>query len=188
MRHGETEWNAAGRLQGRTDIPLNETGMQQAEACGEYLKTFNWDVMLTSPLERARQTAEIMNRSLQLPLYEINEFIERDFGDAEGMNMQEIIAAFPDRKYPNKEDGSTLLERIMLGLDKINEQYQDSEVLLVTHGAVINTLFASLSDGKYGRNKLKLENASISNLRYHEDKWDVIEFNQCSHLTQLSQS
>lgn len=183
VRHGETDWNATGRLQGRTDIPLNETGMKQAEQCGEFLKSLHWDVMLTSPLRRAKQTAEIINRVLNLPLYEIDEFIERDFGDAEGMTMKEVIAAFPDRKYPNKEDRISLNARIMEGLRKINEQYGERNVLLITHGAVINTLFDELSNGKFGREKLKLRNASISNIRYDEGQWNINEFNQCSHLS-----
>lgn len=159
--------------------------MKQAEACGEFLKNLHWDVMLTSPLLRAKQTAETINRFLNLPLYEINEFVERDFGDAEGMTMKEMISAFPDRKYPNKENNSALIARIHEGLRKINAQYEGSQVLLITHGAVINSLFESLSNGKLGKNKLKLKNASISNIRYHEGQWNIIEFNQCSHLSQF---
>lgn len=160
--------------------------MKQAEQCGHFLKSIHFDVVLTSPLQRAKQTAEIINRFLNLPFYEIHEFIERDFGDAEGMTMEEVISAFPDRKYPNKEDRFSLNNRIMEGLRKINEQYRDSQVLLVSHGAVINSLFDSLSNGEYGRDKLKLRNASISNIRYDKGRWNIIEFNQCSHLSQFS--
>lgn len=185
VRHGETEWNKEGRLQGRTDIPLNEVGWKQAEACGKFLKTFHWDVMLTSPLKRAKQTAETINRLLQLPLYEIDEFIERDFGAAEGLTMKEVMSTFPDRNYPNKESRSALQSRIYQGLQKINENYTGHHVLLITHGAVINMLFELLSDGKVGKNKLKLKNASISSIRYDDGEWKIIEFNQCSHLTHI---
>lgn len=139
--------------------------------------------MITSPLKRAKQTAEIINQALHLPLIEMNDFSERDFGDAEGMTLEEIRSAFPDRNYPNKEDGSSFRNRIMAGLNKINQQYSGSEVLLVTHGAVINSLFAFLSNGEMGREKLKLMNASISNIHFHEEQWKIKEFNQISHLS-----
>ncbi len=186
VRHGETEWNKTGRLQGRTDIPLNETGLKQAEACGQYLQSLNWDVMAASPLQRAKQTAEVINSFLQLPLFIIDEFIERDFGDAEGMTRKEIISAFPDRNYPNKESRSALEMRIMKGLQTIHERYEGKRVLLITHGGVINTLFEILSDGKLGKQKLKLKNASLSTIRYDNGKWNIIEFNQCSHLAHLN--
>src|SRR5690606_13393516 len=131
------------------------TGVKQAEQCREFLKNLNWDVMITSPLVRAKQTAEIINKDLHIPLIEMDDFIERDFGDAEGMTLNEILSAFPDRKYPNKEAGLLFKERIMSGLHKINQKYAGKEVLLVTHGAVINSIFATLSNGEIGINKLK---------------------------------
>ena len=103
VRHGETDWNAIGKLQGRTDIPLNETGIFQAEKCGEYLKESEWDFIITSPLNRAKQTAEIIKRKIDVPLLEMDHFVERHFGEAEGMTLQEISAAFPDKMYPNQE-------------------------------------------------------------------------------------
>lgn len=58
IRHGETDWNVLGKVQGRTDIPLNSTGIVQAEKCAELLKLSKWDVIITSPLKRAKETAE----------------------------------------------------------------------------------------------------------------------------------
>ena len=62
VRHGETDWNSLGILQGRKDIPLNDTGILQAEECRELLKSTNWDVFITSPLKRTMETAEIINK------------------------------------------------------------------------------------------------------------------------------
>ena len=60
IRHGETDWNVIGKLQGREDIPLNENGKIQAQYCGKALKNMVWTTIITSPLSRARQTAEII--------------------------------------------------------------------------------------------------------------------------------
>lgn len=89
IRHGETDWNIAGRLQGRTDIPLNESGIKQAQACGASLLQNEWDLMITSPLLRAKETGQIIQQKLNIPLYEKESFIEVAFGDAEGLTYYE---------------------------------------------------------------------------------------------------
>ncbi|WP_240620132.1 histidine phosphatase family protein, partial [Peribacillus acanthi] len=104
IRHGETDWNSLGKLQGRTDIALNKQGILQAEECRQFLKESKWDLIVTSPLLRAKQTAEIINQDFNVPLIEMKEFLERDYEDAEGMTINEREKAFPDKKYPNQED------------------------------------------------------------------------------------
>jgi uncharacterized phosphatase len=183
IRHGETDWNAIGRIQGRTDVPLNSKGILQAEECGQFFKTSQWDVIITSPLKRAKLTAEIINRSLFVPLVEMDELKEKCFGDAEGMTLQERRIAFPDNIYPNQEDESSLTIRVMSALDKIKQKYGDSRLLVVAHGAVINSILAHLSDGELGFGKTKLKNACISDIHFHQEQWKVQTFNQVSHLT-----
>lgn len=183
MRHGETEWNALGKIQGRTDIPLNETGKRQAEESGEFLSSSTWDVLITSPLKRAKQTAEIINTYLNIPLIEMNEFVERFFGDAEGMTLEERIAAFPDKNYPNQEDRATLEKRVMAGLYKINQQYPNGKVLLVAHGAVIHTILSIISEDEIDFRKTPLLNACISNIHFQQEKWGIKDFNQVTHLS-----
>jgi uncharacterized phosphatase len=68
VRHGETDWNSLGKLQGRADIPLNKIGVLQAEECRDVLKSSKWDVIITSPLKRAKETAEIINKEQNLLL------------------------------------------------------------------------------------------------------------------------
>lgn len=186
VRHGETDWNALGKLQGRTDIQLNETGIIQAEECSEFLKSFKWDVIITSPLKRAKQTAEIINKNLNVPLIEMKEFLERDYGDAEGMVLEERISAFPDKSYPNQEDRLTLNNRIMTGIQEINQRYEENKILLIAHGAVINAILAVLSNGMIGSGKTKLINACISNIYFHQDRWSIKDFNQISHLSKYN--
>ncbi|MDZ5712649.1 histidine phosphatase family protein [Jeotgalibacillus haloalkalitolerans] len=187
VRHGETDWNAAGRLQGTTDIHLNKTGVAQAQECGQFLSSGNWDVMITSPLQRARKTAEIINEDLYLPFVVMEEFSERYFGDAEGMTKEDRVAAFPDKKYPNQEIEETFHRRIMNGLQKINHHYGDQKILLVAHGAVIGAILSILSNGEIGSRKTRLINAGMSHIGFTEGRWCIREYNQVTHLSQYSE-
>jgi uncharacterized phosphatase len=182
IRHGETEWNAVRKLQGSTDIPLNETGIQQAQECREFLKTKKWDVIITSPLLRAKQTAIIINEALKLPFFEMEDFKERHYGAAEGMTKQERLEAFQDKNYPNQEDLLSLNKRVMAGIDKFYQNHPGKKVLLVAHGAVINSILSTLSNGEIGSGKTRLLNACISNIYFHEEKWAVKSYNEVDHL------
>ncbi|PAV28447.1 histidine phosphatase family protein [Virgibacillus profundi] len=185
IRHGETDWNAAGRLQGKTDIPLNTTGMKQAEACSTYLTSSSYDVLITSPLKRARQTAEIINNLLHLPFVVMEDFAERYFGDGEGMTYDERRMAFPDKNYPKQEETEDFLNRIMTGLKKINQSYPDQKVLLVAHGAVIKAILAAFSEDDTLIPQNRLMNGCISNIHFENEKWNVKDFNRTEHLNKL---
>ncbi|TQR15650.1 histidine phosphatase family protein [Psychrobacillus soli] len=183
VRHGETDWNVAGKLQGRTDIPINNTGKLQAADCGEYLKNMQWDVIITSPLNRAKQTAMIINKKINVPIIEMDTFIERGYGDAEGMTLKSRTSSYPDRVYPNQEDRISLNNRITEGLHEINETYPAGNVLLVAHGGVINAILANISNGEIGSGKTKLLNACMSNIQFKQEKWQIVDFNLVTHLT-----
>ncbi|MFD1737453.1 histidine phosphatase family protein [Bacillus salitolerans] len=187
VRHGETEWNRIGKLQGRTDVPLNSTGIKQAEECSMFLSDYNWDVIITSPLKRAKKTAEIINIKLRLPFFEMEEFLERGYGDAEGMDMKERLNRFPDGIIPKNEDMHSLKQRVMEGIKNINEKFPNKKVILVAHGAVINSILATLSDGKIGSGKTKLINACISNIHFNNNDWSIMDYNQVTHLSQYNE-
>ncbi|MEK3822253.1 histidine phosphatase family protein [Cytobacillus sp. FSL W8-0315] len=187
VRHGETDWNSFGKLQGRTDIPLNSNGINQARECGKFLASANWDLIVTSPLQRAKQSAEIISSLINIPIYEMADFLERDYGDAEGMTVKERTVAFPDKNYPNQENRNSLNKRVMIGLEKIIQSYKCRRVILVAHGAVINAILAQLSNGKVGSGKTKLKNACISNINFSQDTWNIRDFNQVTHLSQYSE-
>jgi len=184
VRHGETDWNVAGRLQGRTDIPLNKNGIWQSQQCGEFLQAFEWDIIVSSPLKRAKQTAEIMNEKVNRLLVEMDEFVERGFGDAEGMTKLECTEKFPDKIYPNQEETEDFYNRVMSGVEKINERFKGKKVVLVAHGAVINAILTNLSNGEIGSGKTRLENTCISNIDFIQDRWKIKDYNQVAHLTQ----
>ncbi|MGP4042444.1 histidine phosphatase family protein [Gracilibacillus sp. D59] len=187
VRHGETDWNALGKIQGQTDIPLNNNGRSQADECGRYLQDSEWDLMITSPLLRAKETATIINKYLDLPLTEMEDFCERGFGDAEGMTVTERLQVFPDGIYPNQESFEALTERLVEGIRKIHKLHKGKKVLLVAHGAVINAILTHFSDGKIGSGKTKLVNGCINHIEWlEEESWKIKSYNQTGHLSAFS--
>lgn len=89
-RHGQTDWNVAGKIQGCTDIELNQTGIEQAKIAREKLLNYDIDIIITSPLKRAKRTAEIINEGRNIPLTESKGIIERNFGEFEGKTAKEF--------------------------------------------------------------------------------------------------
>lgn len=134
---------------------------------------------------RARQTAEIISNIVRIPMDEMSEFVERHFGDAEGMTVQERTTTFPDKKYINVEEWEDLISRVTIGLEKITQNYKSKRVIVVVHGAVINAILAELSNGEVGSGKTRLVNACINNIAFSEGKWNIKDFNQVTHLSQF---
>ncbi|EQB38582.1 hypothetical protein M948_08325 [Virgibacillus sp. CM-4] len=183
IRHGETDWNAQGKLQGKTDIPLNNTGRKQAEECGTFLNADDYDVLIYSPLQRAKETATIINRHLGLPFIEMDDFKERSFGDAEGMTIEERFQVYPDKQFPHQEEREGFKKRVMTGLEKVTQQFPKQRILLVAHGAVINVILSELSNGEVGSGITKLMNGCISNVQFQDQTWKVHNYNQIEHLS-----
>ena len=117
VRHGQTDWNRDDRMQGSSDIPLNNTGREQAQAVIHALGDRSWDVVVSSPLLRARETAEIVATSLGLELGpSYPEFVERSYGSLEGANATATIERWPNKEYPDAESLASVVERGLAGL------------------------------------------------------------------------
>ncbi|WP_285397722.1 histidine phosphatase family protein [Lysinibacillus sp. fls2-241-R2A-57] len=186
VRHGETDWNKEGRLQGRMNIPLNQAGVDQANECANHLSTTNYDLIITSPLLRAKQTAEIISEKMSVPILEMNHFIERNYGDAEGLTVVERTSKFPNRNYPNQEPRDSLTKRVMEALHFIYQSEKDKRIILVSHGGVINAILAAISNNEIGSGKTKLGNACLSEIKFEKDKWTIQYYNQTSHLSTMT--
>lgn len=184
VRHGETDWNAIGKLQGREDIPLNDRGRKQAEMVGAFLKNSEFAAIVTSPLLRAKQTAEIVNRYVgSLPFIENSDFIEKDYGEASGMTVPERDSHFSDGKIPGMESFDLIKKRVLRGLSTVKDQFPDQPVLLVAHGGLINVILAVFSNGEIGTGKTKLFNTCISHIETFGDSWKIIDYNCIDHLS-----
>ena len=157
-RHGETDWNAAGRWQGQTDVPLNDVGRAQAKALGERLRAEGIRAIASSDLSRARETAEIVARELGLgPVTLEHAFRERAYGIFEGLTREECMTRYPEewkplrgrslaRRLPGVEPLESVAGRMLLGLRRAAER-MEHPALIVSHGRAIRSL-VSLVTGK----------------------------------------
>lgn len=185
LRHGETDWNLAGKIQGGTDTVLNENGKRQAIACRSYFQDKKCQAIFSSTLQRAQQTATIMNETLRLPLILIDEFKERNFGKAEGLTLEERLKLYPSKQYPNQESMESLCQRLAKGLHKIQQGYPHDEVILVTHGAVIHTIFDMVEKMAVFQEVPRLSNGGISTISYEKEKWLLETYNDTNYMTDL---
>ena len=140
VRHGETIWNVEKRVQGITDIPLTEKGRKEAEELQELISTLNIDVVISSPLERARETAEILIDS-KLPINTDDRIKERDWGMNEGALISEVDRwvcwdVILNTKVQNIECIQDFMDRVSNFIEEIKIKHQDKNVLIVTHSAV----------------------------------------------------
>ena len=170
IRHGQTDWNLQGRFQGREDIMLNETGILQAYECGKALAGEDFKAVITSPLVRARKTAEIIAEVVGAKQFIVDEAItERDFKTISGMTKEERDAFYASGGIDDKEPFEDLCRRMMDGIRKYAEQFYDNNIIMVSHGASINSVVSVLSNGETGTGKLLLKNTCINIINYSKD-------------------
>ncbi|MDF2942011.1 MAG: hypothetical protein K0S01_869 [Herbinix sp.] len=178
IRHGETDWNLQGRFQGREDIALNEKGLMQAEACGNAMKGETFKAIITSPLIRARRTAEIIAACIAIDRVIIDENItERDFSKVSGMTPKEREAFYASGEVDDKEPFEDLCKRMLTCIRKYAEQYYEDNIIMVSHGASINSVLATLSEGKTGTGKIILKNTCINIINYENGQISLGEYN-----------
>lgn len=165
IRHGETDWNRQKRLQGTEDIELNETDIAQSNECAKALRAVPAGIILTSPLKRAKVTAEIIAREAgDIPVIVEPDLIERDFGPLSGMLLKDKQALLGYSDDPRMESFRHLADRLMGVINRrIGENAYDN-ILLVSHGGAINAILSVLSDGKIGTGKTVLKNVCVSKL------------------------
>jgi uncharacterized phosphatase len=184
LRHGQTNWNIDFRLQGITDIPLNETGIEQARAAGRAIAELadlgeGWDLILSSPLSRARDTAVMVGEAIGVQGVDIEELLlERSFGVAEGLSHEEWKAKFGDTNHvPGGESLEQLEARAWILLQRLLDHHEGKRVLTVSHGALIRTLLRLVSNGEFPREGERLGNACLSVFEYTlEGGWVIARY------------
>ncbi|MDY5482916.1 MAG: histidine phosphatase family protein [Clostridium sp.] len=175
IRHGQTDWNIEGKIQGKTDIPLNQTGLHQAKLLAKGMRSRQITEVYTSPLLRARQTAEILAEEKGLPVQEIPELREVDFGLWEGRTWEEIEAEYPEDFHRWEENpalgmptgGETIdccRERCRRAAEKILAGCCD--VAVVAHGGILVHMVDYLLRNQKEKKEIIVKNASISVVEY----------------------
>ena len=186
FRHGQSTYNLAGRTQGQTnDSVLTNLGKQQALDIGKKLQNKNIEIILCSPLMRAKQTAELANQFLHCPILEDAHFIEVNVGEIEGMHYTEIQDKYgekyqqwrsSDTKYENLrfsggESKKEVRQRVFEGLLQYAENSQYSVLAVSSHGIMLTQLLIALGqDGK------DVPNGSILCLSLDKGKWKINGF------------
>lgn len=178
IRHGETDWNKALRLQGREDIELNTCGLQQADDCGKAFRDININKIISSPLKRAKKTAEIIGKQLGISEILVEEdLIERDFGDASGLTYQEKNHIYGDGQIPGFEPAEQVLNRMMRVIYQYESNKKNEQILLVSHGAAIKTLLKHIMPVEEFKKIERLKNACISILDVTNQKIELLDYN-----------
>jgi broad specificity phosphatase PhoE len=176
MRHGETDWNRQGRVMGRNPVELNERGRAQTESAARFAQTIKPDLIVTSPLVRARQTAEIMSAGLGgVDVVEEPGISEVLYGRWEGMVYHELIAdpyyaEYRESPVERPTPGGESIPQVQArGVDAVTRALfsnSGQRILFVSHGDIIRTVlchFIGLELSYFPR--LRIDNASISTVQ-----------------------
>lgn len=202
-RHGETDYNLNRRYQGQMDVPLNRTGVRQAELLAKRLSTEKMDAVVASDLSRAVETAKIVQGAQGLVTTKVVttdiRWRELSFGKWEGLNHEEIKAQWQEEAKvwyadivntvpPGGESLSQLSERVGAALDDLKSAHKDETVLLVTHSGVIQTLMCLVLGVELKRYwQFRVLQASLTIIRFHEAGGAIEVFNDCSHLKEMNE-
>ncbi|MDR1934730.1 MAG: histidine phosphatase family protein [Candidatus Accumulibacter sp.] len=197
IRHGETAWNAELRIQGHRDMPLNETGLAQAEALARRLAGQRFDAIHSSDLLRARQTALPLARAQGLPIQLEAALRERNFGCCEGMTREEIPPAVAEtlaaRRFDDViPDGESLrqhFDRVSACLSRLARQYAGRIIAVVTHGGSLDLVYRHVHGVPMERPRdFPLPNASINWLIAQGENWRFASWGDTEHLAGIAQA
>lgn len=183
IRHGITDWNIQKRAQGQTDIPLNETGRKQALALAERLKDERWDLVYSSDLSRAKETAEIVAETLGLSVHTDIRLREKGFGEIEGLTMDDRLERW-GQDWPTLAQGieseASVVERAVSFAAHMIETYPQQRILVVSHGAFIARALAKFIP--HENLDQVILNTSITKIRYADGRWVCDLLNCTKHI------
>lgn len=199
-RHGNTPWNKDKIFRGSKDIPLDDTGREEAWALGEWLKDETIHAAYTSPLSRSRDTAIAIARHHDLPVIDLPGLADLSYGDWEGVLLKEVKVKYADLyrqweaaphtvTFPNGESLELLRTRSLAAVEEVVQRHPDQTVLLVGHRAVNKVLIAAfigLDNSHFWR--IAQDTTCINRFRLVEDPqwegktWYILSINDACHL------
>ena len=180
IRHGETDWNRQGRIQGNTDVLLNDTGLAQAAEAAALLDHEPWSGVVTLPLSRARVTGEVIATSLGVStLPPMSGLAERDYGECEGVEMDVARSLYPSGEYPGSESNESVFDRALSAINVIRAAHPGDSVIVVAHGGLLHTLLSRLN----GARVPSIANATVNVIKYAKDdeRWVIQAINSVPH-------
>lgn len=197
IRHGQSEWNSLNKVQGQQNTILTDLGKKQALCLGDRLIDANIDIIYTSDLIRAYNTAEIISKRINKPLVANESIREINFGLWEGLTIQELQTKYKNEyftwlKEPDKlnieglENLMTLQKRAMKYVNEILLENNGKNIAIVSHGAILKTIILGLLgiDISHYKN-ITLSNVSLSIIECRDFNNVLVLFNDISHLKEL---
>jgi len=194
-RHGETEYNSRGLLQGRgIDAPLNEKGRRQAELLAGYLNSFHADMIFTSSMKRSIETAKPFLKNNDISHYSDSNLDEMNFGKLEGKKINEIknqLDEIHDRwaggdidyKIDGGESPDEVLKRASGYLLPVIRKNINKTMVLILHGRLIRILLSSwLGMGLSRMHEIEHENGAVNYLKFKDGNFETVYLNKTSHL------
>jgi probable phosphoglycerate mutase len=200
IRHGETPWNAEGRLQGHVNIPLAPKGFQQAHALAKSLKSYQFSAIYSSDLDRAYQTAECIAALHNIPIRTDVRLREKNLGVFQGLTRSEIAQHFPEefQKYeknhpdyqvPQGESNRQFFQRCIHCFEDIAQQHLGEKILVVAHGGVLGNFFKyTVGVPLEMPRRFELLNTSLNIFTHKQGMWVLESWGNLSHLQQASQN
>ena len=195
VRHGETVWNARGRIQGHLDSPLNPEGLAQAELLGDHLAHESFEVVYCSDLGRTRQTIQpYMQRTGAQPVL-CSRLRERHLGVLQGLTAKEGAAQFPDvyarfhareveYAVPGGESIRDVFERTRSRFEELAAAHPGQSVLVMTHGGILDVLNRFVRAVPLDRARdFTVYNSSINRIQCENGVWTIAQWGDISHLT-----
>lgn len=192
-RHGQTVWNLDKRLQGSGNSDLTDLGIYQAEQLKKRLDNINLDIVYTSPLERAKKTANILRGNRDIEVVDVDGFKEISFGEYEGhteeellkvgkgKEIKEIFNGSMDIKAPGGESLRELYNRVGEALDNILKNSINKNILIVAHGMTLKAIMNYFNKGN-GFYKEIMGQASLSKINCFDDRFDFEFINDSNHI------
>lgn len=197
VRHGQTAWNVGEIFRGRADIPLDETGLKEADLAGDALKDETIHAIYSSPLKRSVQTAEGIAKYHNLPVRPLEAIIDISYGEWEGKENQEVKEKYPELynlwltephkvRFPGGETLDEVRTRTMSAIEELVNKHIGESIVLVAHrvpNKVISCAVLGLDNSHFWR--IKQDTASTNLFIYDNNQWIIVYLNNTFYLKVL---
>ncbi|GGE66472.1 histidine phosphatase family protein [Priestia taiwanensis] len=182
VRHGQTDWNFQEIIQGHEDIPLNEVGKQQARQSAEFLSEQQWDIVMSSPLGRAYETAKTIADAVGIDKIILDErFIERNFGEASGKPIPDVRHLIAEGTVEGLETEEEIVARCFQGLQDVAATYAGKRIVLVAHSHAIKAILHAIAPQEITFST-RLANAGANFIQHVDGEWEVVRYNVAEHI------